>query len=117
MSSWFAKRTAVAVGDPDTQLGAYKEGRRDERLQTEAAAPDRRLAKAELNEARDRGRRDERLSNRASPLGLLLRVLLFALAIAAVVAIVIAVQYGSFAAAGQVIDTQLAALVQLVSAR
>jgi hypothetical protein len=34
-----------------------------------------------------------------------------------VVAIVIAVQYGSFAAAGQVIDTQLAALVQLVSAR
>jgi len=116
MSSWFAKRTAVDVGDPTTQLGAYKAGRRDERLQTEAAAPDRRLAKAELNEARDRGRRDERLSNRASPLGLLIRVLLLALATAAVVAIVLAVQHGSFAAAGQVVDTALASLAHAVSA-
>jgi hypothetical protein len=117
MSSWFAKRTAIAAGDPDTQLGAYKEGRRDERLQTEAAAPDRRLAKAELNEARDRGRRDERLSNRVSPMGLLVRLLLFVLAATAVATIVLGVRYGSFAAAGQVVDTGLASLVQTVSAR
>jgi hypothetical protein len=115
MSSWFAKRTDMGVGDPAAQLGAYKDGRRDERLQTEAGAPDRRLAKAELNEARDRGRRDERLSRRATPLGLLLRVLLLALATTAVVAIVLGVRYGSFAAAGQVVDTEIAALVQAVA--
>ena len=116
MSSWFAKRTDLIVGDPATQLGAYKEGRRDERLQTEAAAPNRRLAKAELNDARALGRRDERLSRRASPLGLVLRALLFVLAAAAVVGIVLAVQYGSFAAAGQLVDAQIASLVRAISA-
>jgi hypothetical protein len=117
MSSWFAKRTALSGGDPATQLGAYKEGRRDERLQTEAAAPDRRLAKAEINEARARGRREEWLSRRVSPLGALLRVVVLALAAAAVVGIVLAIKYGSLAAAGHAADRELASIVQSISSR
>ena len=80
MSSWFAKRTtSLDPGDPAAQLGAYKEGRRDERLESGAAAPNRRLAKAELDDAHELGRREERLARRASPLGMLLRVLTFIL--------------------------------------
>jgi hypothetical protein len=112
MPSWFAKSTTLEPGDPATQLGAYKEGRRDERLQAEAGAPDRRLAKKELADAHDHGRREERLRRRASPLGIVLRLLLLILAAMAVVAIVLAARYGSFAAAGQAVDTVLSSIVQ-----
>lgn len=114
--SWFAKSTTLEPGDAAAQLGAYKEGRRDERLQTEAGAPDRRLAKAELADAQDRGRREERLRRRASPLSMLFGILLFLLAIVAVITIVLAARYGSFAAAGQVVDTALTAIVQPLAA-
>ena len=115
MTSWFAKSTALDPGDPATQLGAYKEGRRDERLQTEAGAPDRRLAKAEIEDALNRGRREERLRRRASPLGVILRLLVLILAAMAVITIVLAVSYGSFAAAGQAIDTALSSMFQAVA--
>jgi len=117
MSSWFARRTGLAIGDPATQLDAYKDGRRDERLQGQAGAPDRRLAKAELSEAHDRGRREGRLSSRASPLGMVLGLIVLALAALAVAAIVLAVNYGSFAVAGQAIDLALSTLVRDVSGR
>jgi hypothetical protein len=117
MSSWFAKRTtSLDPGDPAAQLGAYKEGRRDERLESGAAAPNRRLAKAELDDAHELGRREERLARRASPLGMLLRVLTFILATLAVIAIVLAVRYGSFAAAGQAVDTAITSVVQPANA-
>ena len=115
MPSWFAKRTSLDPGDPAAQLGAYKEGRRDERLQTEAGAPDRRLAKAELDDALDRGRREERLSRRGSPMGTILRIVVLILATMAVITIVLAVRYGSFAAAGQAVDREFSSIVQAVA--
>jgi hypothetical protein len=117
MSSWFARRTGLVTGDPSTQLDAYKDGRRDERLQGQAGAPDRRLARAELSDAHSRGRREGRLSSRASPLGVLSGLLVLALAALAVCAIVLAVNYGSFTGAGQAADHALASLVQAVSPR
>jgi hypothetical protein len=114
MTSWFAKTPTLDPSDPAAQLGAYKEGRRDERLQSEANAPDRRLAKAELNDARDLGRREERLRRRASPLGTILRLLVLILATMAVVTIALAVSYGSFTAAGHAVDTALSAIFQAV---
>jgi hypothetical protein len=91
--SWFARRTALDPGDPAAvQLDAYKEGRRDE--QTEA------------------GRREPRLTRRGSPLGALFRMLVLILATMAVITIVLVVQYGSFAAAGQAVDTALSSVIQ-----
>jgi hypothetical protein len=107
MSSLFAKPDTIQPGDPATQLGAYKEGRRDERLQTEAGAA------GEL----DRGRRQERLNRRASPLGFLFMTLLLILAIMAVAAMVLALRYGSFAAAGQAVDSEITSIAQAVHAR
>lgn len=115
MASLFAKSTRIDPGDPAAQLGAYKEGRRDERLQTEAGAPDRRLAKAEVDDALNRGRREERLKRRASPMGMMLRLLLLILAAMAVITVILAVRYGSFAAAGQAADTALASVVHAVA--
>lgn len=115
--SVFAKRAAIEPGDPATHLGAYKEGRRDERLQAEAGAPDHRVAKAELDDARDRGRREERLMRRASPLGALFRTLVLILAIMTVAAIVLAVRYGSFASAGQAVDAEISSIVQAIHVR
>jgi hypothetical protein len=107
MSSLFAKPATIQPSDPVTELGAYKEGRRDERLQTEAGAAD------EI----ERGRREERLSRRGSPLGFLFRTLLLILAIMAVAAIVLAVRYGSFAAAGQAVDSEISSIAQASHAR
>lgn len=115
MTSWFAKSTTLDPGESAAQLGAYKEGRRDERLQTEANAPDRRLAKTELDDALNRGRREERSRRRASPMGAILRLLMLMLAAMAAITIVLAVSYGSFAAAGRAVDIALSSIVQAVA--
>lgn len=113
MASWFTKRTTVDPSDPGAQLGAYKEGRRDERLQTEAGVPDHRFAKAELDEAYDRGRRDGRSRRRGSPL---ITILLLLLASVGILTIILAVRYGSFAAAGEAVDTAISSITQPAAA-
>jgi hypothetical protein len=104
MPSWFTRPTTVAAVDPATPLGAYKEGRKDERLRTEGGPPDPRRAKAELNDAVGRGRREERLRGRTSPLVMLVLVVLAAIG---ALTSVLAVRYGSFAAAGEAVDAVL----------
>jgi hypothetical protein len=116
MRFWLPKTAAVAPSDPDGQLGAYRAGRRDERVErapNETVPPDRRVAKAELDEAYERGRRDGRARRRGSPA---LGLILFILAIVGVSAIVMAVRYGSFTAAGQAVDATVSSASQRASA-
>ncbi len=96
--------TRRIVADPvarTDELEAYKDGRADEhgRLQREVVHSDR-----VIGDAYDRGRREERLRRRGSPvLGLITLVLvLIALAI-----LFLAVRTGSFSNAGAVLDNAI----------
>ena len=104
MRSWFGRPLATdpaalsADGLPANGLEAYKEGRADERqrLQKDGVHVDRAAS-----DAYDRGRRDERLRHRGSPLLALITIILVVMAIAI---IFLAIQTGSFSNAGAVID-------------
>jgi hypothetical protein len=73
------------------------------RLGDETTAPDS-LDKADLREAYERGRRDERARRKRHPIGM---TLTFAAAFVGVVMLGLALVNGSFAAAGQTVDQQL----------
>jgi len=112
MRSWFGGRPAVA----NDGLGAYKEGREDERARVDrevaAARQDGAAARVDrgaINDAYDRGRREERLRHRGSPL---LGLVTFILVVIALAVLVLAVRNGSFAGAGAVIDRLIQAPVQ-----
>ncbi len=101
----FARTTSPVDGaDPGSPLDAYKEGRRDERAQVEAGVFDRKIVKKEMDEAYERGRAIGLARRRGSFLGGL-SVLLLAVMVIAEAAMVIA--YGSFSAAGSVLDRML----------
>jgi hypothetical protein len=112
MQSWFAKPATVESSDP-SQIDAYKAGRRDERVQIETNGSRPRVAKAQVDDAYDRGVHDQRLRRRRSPIGMLLLVVL---ALIGVIAIVMPIRYGSFAAAGAAVDDALASAGQSASA-
>ncbi len=107
MRSWFGRRLAAdsAVLPPDglpaDGLDAYREGRADER---------RRLQRGGVNvdratsDAYDRGRRDERLQRRGSPLLAIITILLVVVAVAI---LFLAIKTGSFSNAGAVIDNMI----------
>jgi hypothetical protein len=111
MQSWFAKPATVEPSDP-SQLGAYKAGRRDERVQNETAGSTPSVAKADVDNAYDRGRHDQGVRRRRHPIGMLLLVVL---ALIGVFAIIMPVQYGSFAAAGAAVDDAFASAGQSAS--
>ncbi len=103
MRSWFARRAAIADGpDASEPLDAYKEGRRDERnrLERDRTVP----RKADIDEAYDRGRHDERLRHRGSPL---LTLLILVAVLAAAAFVYLAVRNGSFSNGGAVVDRSL----------
>jgi hypothetical protein len=70
----------------------------------DSKAPDT-LDKADLREAYERGRRDERAKRKRHPIGM---TLTFAAALVGVVVLALALVNGSFEAAGQTVDRQLA---------
>lgn len=103
MRSWFGRPPAPT----EERLDAYKEGRADERAHIRdpgtapvAAGADR----GAITEAYDRGRREERLRRRGSPL---LGFITLVLVIIALAVLILAIRAGSFAGAGAQIDTLL----------
>lgn len=104
MRSWFGRRlgtdpaTLPEDGLPVTGLDAYREGRVDERqrLQKDGVHVERAVS-----DAYDRGRREERLRHRGSPLLALITIILVVMAIAI---LFLAIKTGSFSNAGAVID-------------
>ena len=104
MRSWFGRRPETnpavlpADGLPANGLDAYREGRADERqrLQKDGVHVDRAVG-----DAYDRGRRDERLRHRGSPLLALITIILVVIAVAI---IFLAIKTGSFSNAGAVVD-------------
>jgi hypothetical protein len=111
--SWFSRRAPAAPAPSADALDAYKEGSVDERQRLEKDVPPTRAARADIDAAYDRGRRDERARRRGSPL---LAFLLLILAVAAGLMIYLAVRQGSFAAAGAVIDNALSSTAQRATA-
>jgi hypothetical protein len=103
----FATRTALDPTDPAVPLEAYKEGRRDERRQILEGGPEHRVVKKELEDAYERGRREERARKRLSPLGAFSFLLLVVLVIGGAILVF---HYGSFSAAGSAIDSTLASI-------
>jgi len=99
MKSWFRGRTVV--GDRADGLEAYKEGRADERAGVEHGVAAVRVDRGAINDAYDRGRREERLRHRGSPFLALITAILVIIALAV---LVLAVRTGSFSNAGAVID-------------
>lgn len=73
------------------------------RLDKDSKAPDA-LDKADLREAYERGRRDERATRKRHPI---LMTLTFALAAVGLVLLVMAALNGSFMRAGDIVDGQL----------
>jgi len=94
----------LAPEDRDRQLGAYKEGRQDERTRL-ARDADRHAHDPALKDAYERGRRDAAARRRGSPL---IGLLLLLAAVAGGTVIYLAVREGSFASGGEVVDRQLA---------
>ena len=113
MKPWFSRRlsSAVAVDGPD-QLGAYKEGRRDEhsRLRESTTPPVDRSA---LNEAYDRGRRDAHARRRGAPL---VGFLVLLVAVIGGIIIYLSIKEGSVGAAGAKVDQSISATAQKVQA-
>jgi hypothetical protein len=103
----FARTNTLDGPDTDSPLHAYKEGRRDERAQVEAGLFDRKIVKKEMDEAYERGKAVGLARRRGSFLGGL-SFLLLAVLVIAEAAMVIA--YGSFGAAGAVVDQMLSTL-------
>jgi hypothetical protein len=114
--NWF-RRHAAAVGTV-AAVEAYREGRREQRRQDDAApgarAPVARHAtQAELDAAYERGRARGRRPRRPSPL-LTLVVLIAVFAAGAF--IYLAVQNGSFSNGGAVVDRKIDQVQQTVDA-
>ncbi|MEO8925622.1 MAG: hypothetical protein ABI306_00525 [Caulobacteraceae bacterium] len=107
MRSWFRGRTVVAEGGDG--LAAYKEGRADERAGVEHDVTAVRVDRGAINDAYDRGRREERLRHRGSPFLALITAILVILALAV---LILAVRTGSFAGAGAVLDNLVRGPVQ-----
>lgn len=108
MRSWFGRAAPPA----EERLDAYKEGRADERsrLHDPAIAPVAVTAdRGAITEAYDRGRREERLRRRGSPL---LGFITLVLVIIALAVLILAIRAGSFAGAGAQIDSLLQRPVQ-----
>ncbi len=115
MARWFGERWFGRPGPPaeSDRLNAYKEGRADEHarlrdrtLDPAAAAHDTRAA---ANEAYERGRREERLRHRGSPL---MMFIVLALVVIGLIVLILAVRAGSFQGAGQQIDAAVRQPVQ-----
>ena len=101
MSLFATKSTLADPAVPIAPAEAYREGRRDghdEHLQ------DARSTQVALDNAYERGRRDERLRRRQSPLT---AIALFLLALVAIIVLVMDAVYGSFTAAGAAIDSAI----------
>jgi hypothetical protein len=105
MRSWFGRRLvtdpATAATVPADGIEAYREGRADERqrLQRDGLQVDRATS-----DAYDRGRRDERLRHRGSPLLALITIILVVIAVGI---LFLAAKTGSFSNAGAVIDNMI----------
>jgi len=120
MARWFGDRwfsRPAATGDD--RLDAYKAGRADERARVRetdrdavAVHDDRAVARdhrAIADEAYERGRREERLRHRGSPL---LVFVTLVLVVVALIVLILAVRAGSFEGAGRQIDAVLQRPVQ-----
>jgi hypothetical protein len=107
MRSWFGGRTVVA--DRADGLEAYKEGRSDERAGLAHDGAAARVDRGAINDAYDRGRREERLRHRGSPF---LALVTGVLVIIALSVLILAVRTGSFANAGATIDNMIQAPVK-----
>lgn len=105
---WFGRPATAA----DDRLDAYKDGRADERARLREPVPNgaaNRDARAIEAEAYDRGRREERLRHRGSPL---LVFVTLVLVVVALIVLILAVRAGSFEGAGRQIDAMLQRPVQ-----
>lgn len=114
MASLFMKPAASGeVADAPEPLDAYKDGRRDERLQVEDESTLSKEHRAAINDAYERGRREERLRRRSSPL------LSFVILLVVLVGgglIYLAFKNGSFSSGGAVVDQSLAKVSQSAQA-
>ncbi|HEY2177691.1 MAG TPA: hypothetical protein VGH15_03850 [Caulobacteraceae bacterium] len=112
MTSWFGSRPWGPRRGPapaDDQLEAYKEGRQDER----AREPSTKARRGDIDDAYSRGRRDERRRRRGSPL---LTFILLIVIVAAGALFYLAVQHGSFASGGAVVDNSISSVSQSATA-
>ncbi len=115
MPSWFQKRVVAPGGvEPATEVEAYREGRIDERDQVRHSLVSEPVAdRRALDEAYDRGRREERLRRRGSPL---LSLLVLIVVIIGGLMIYLAVRNGSFSSGGAVVDRDLSRAAQTAQA-
>jgi hypothetical protein len=107
------RRADGEVVDSPEPVEAYREGRRDEkaRVEDETIAP--RAERTDIKDAYERGRREERLRRRRSPiLGLFVLVLV----LIGAGMIYLAVENGSFSSGGAVVDQSLAKVSQTARA-
>ncbi len=112
MKSLFGRRDEIGpVEGPDT-LGAYKEGRLDERRGADHAEP--RATKADIDEAYDRGRVDGRRRG-GGGFGLIGLLLLVVLVVGGVM-LYLAARNGSFSSGGAVVDRNIATVTQKAQA-
>ena len=110
MRSWFSRRPAtVSASD---SLDAYKEGRLDERKRVVNEGDGVHASRTEIADAYARGRREARRGG--SPF---LTLILLILSAGAILMIVLAVHYGSFTAAGSVVDARLRSPVRTAAAK
>jgi hypothetical protein len=112
MTSWFGSRPWGPRKGPapgDDRVEAYREGRQDER----AKEPSTKARRGEIEDAYSRGRHDERRRRRGSPL---LSFILLIIVVAAGALFYLAVQNGSFASGGAVVDNSISTVSQSATA-
>jgi hypothetical protein len=113
MNTWFGKRATVPPGAEATDpVEAYREGRRDERALPERDAP-ATVDRKDIKAAYERGRLEERLRHRGSPL---LSLLVLIVVIIGAGLIYLAIRNGSFSNGGAVVDRSLTSVSQTAQA-
>jgi hypothetical protein len=103
----FARTPTYDATDPGSNLDAYKEGRRDERRQVDAGLIDRKIIKKEVDDAYERGKAIGMARRHGSFFGALS---FFLLAVVVIAEAAMVISYGSFGAAGVVIDRMISSL-------
>ncbi len=113
MTSWFARRTTADPAPVAEPVAGYREGGREVPRSERTDRDDERAARGRLEEAYERGRREERLRRHRHPIGMLALTVLALVGLAAIAA---PLHYGSYAAAGGAADSVVASTGQQASA-
>jgi hypothetical protein len=114
MKSLIGRRDEIDPVEGPDRLGAYKEGRLDERRGADHVVSEPRATKADIDEAYDRGRVDGR-RRRGGGFGLIGLLLLVVLVVGGVM-LYLAARNGSFSSGGAVVDRNIATVTQKAQA-